>query len=120
MEFLTQNQQRLFADHSAKKSLLRSKYDGSFIDAAGKNVVVIGGGDTGTDCIGTSLRHGCASLTNFELFPRPPDGRADNNPWPAWPRILRTDYGHEEAVSLLAEPTGGRRPPSRCSPLSHA
>jgi len=97
MEFLTYNQQRLFADDDAKKSLLRSKYDDSFIDAAGKNVIVIGGGDTGTDCIGTSLRHRCATMTNFELFPKPPEDRAENNPWPAWPRIYRTDYGHEEA-----------------------
>jgi len=98
MEFLTKNQQRLFADPAAKNSTLISKYDGSFIDATGKNVVVIGGGDTGTDCIGTSLRHGAKSLTNFELFPQPPDDRAESNPWPAWPRIYRTDYGHEEAA----------------------
>jgi len=98
MEFLTKNQNRLFASDDAKKSLLRSKYDGSFIDAAGKNVIVIGGGDTGTDCIGTSLRHRCETLTNFELFPKPPEDRAGNNPWPAWPRIYRTDYGHEEAT----------------------
>ncbi|KAL1528451.1 hypothetical protein AB1Y20_009797 [Prymnesium parvum] len=97
MEFLTKNQQRLFASDDAKRSLLKSKYDGSFIDAEGKNVIVIGGGDTGTDCIGTSLRHGCKTLTNFELFPKPPDERAPSNPWPAWPRIFRTDYGHEEA-----------------------
>ena len=61
-------------------------------------MIVIGGGDTGTDCIGTSLRHGCRSLVNFELFPEPPAERAPNNPWPTWPRILRTDYGHQEAM----------------------
>jgi NADPH-dependent glutamate synthase beta subunit-like oxidoreductase len=100
MDFLTKNQQRLFADPKARGSSaqLVSKYDGSIIDATGKHVIVIGGGDTGTDCIATSLRHGCASLTNFELFPRPPDERASANPWPLWPRILRTDYGHEEAA----------------------
>jgi NAD(P)H-dependent glutamate synthase small subunit len=98
MEFLTKNQQRLFADPASKGSVLTSKYDGSFIDAAGKDVIVIGGGDTGTDCIGTSLRLGANSITNFELFPQPPDDRAETNPWPAWPRILRTDYGHEEAA----------------------
>jgi len=98
MEFLTLNQKRLFANPSDIHNVgLTSKYDGSFISAEGKNVVVIGGGDTGTDCIGTSLRHGCKSLVNFELFPRPPDERASANPWPAWPRIYRTDYGHEEA-----------------------
>jgi len=99
MEFLTATQQRLFAQPTAVQTgQLTSKYDGTFIEAAGKNVVVIGGGDTGTDCIGTSLRHGCASLTNFELFPKPPSARAENNPWPLWPRIHRTDYGHEEAA----------------------
>ena len=58
--------------------------------------IVIGGGDTGTDCIGTSMRHGCKSLVNFELLPQPPAKRAPDNPWPQWPRIFRTDYGHEE------------------------
>jgi glutamate synthase (NADPH/NADH) small chain len=98
MEFLTQNQKRLFADPSNKNTVLTSKYDGFYIDAAGKDVIVIGGGDTGTDCIGTSLRHGAKSITNFELFPRPPDERAESNPWPTWPRIHRVDYGHEEAT----------------------
>merc|ERR1719408_7576 len=98
MEYLTQNQQRLFGDPDAKLSLLKSKYDDTFIDANDKHVIVIGGGDTGTDCIGTSLRHGAKSITNFELFPRPPDERAPSNPWPAWPRIYRVDYGHEEAA----------------------
>jgi len=101
MEFLTKNQQRLFADPSTKHSsdpVLTSKYDGSIIDAVGKDVIVIGGGDTGTDCIATSLRMGAKSITNFELFPQPPDVRAAGNPWPAWPRIYRTDYGHEEAA----------------------
>jgi glutamate synthase (NADPH/NADH) small chain len=59
---------------------------------------VIGGGDTGTDCIGTSLRHGCRSLVNFEILPRPPADRAPDNPWPTWPRIFRVDYGHQEAA----------------------
>jgi NADPH-dependent glutamate synthase beta subunit-like oxidoreductase len=88
MEFLTQN----------TKSLLDSAHsDGAYITAKGKKVVVIGGGDTGTDCIGTSLRHGCSQLINFELMDRPPEDRADDNPWPQWPRIFRVDYGHEEA-----------------------
>lgn len=89
MDFLTAN----------TKSLLDSQHaDGNYISASGKQVIVIGGGDTGTDCIGTSLRHGCRSLVNFELFPRPPADRAPDNPWPTWPRIYRTDYGHEEAA----------------------
>ncbi|CAI5466439.1 unnamed protein product [Closterium sp. Yama58-4] len=88
MEFLAAN----------TKSLLDSGLkDGRFISAEGKKVVVIGGGDTGTDCIGTSLRHGCESLVNLELLPQPPPSRADGNPWPQWPRIFRVDYGHEEA-----------------------
>lgn len=90
MEFLTAN----------TKSLLDSNLaDGNYISAQNKHVVVIGGGDTGTDCIGTSLRHGCRSLVNFELFPKPPGERAPDNPWPTWPRIYRTDYGHQEAAS---------------------
>ena len=88
MDFLTQN----------TRSLLDSGHeDKNFISAKDKDVIVIGGGDTGTDCIGTSLRHGCRSLVNFELFPQPPSERAENNPWPTWPKIFRTDYGHEEA-----------------------
>lgn len=80
------------------KSLLDSNLeDGNYISAKGKNVIVIGGGDTGTDCIGTSVRHGAKNVINFELMPQPPEDRADNNPWPTWPRILRVDYGHQEA-----------------------
>jgi NAD(P)H-dependent glutamate synthase small subunit len=72
--------------------------DGNFISAKDKNVIVIGGGDTGTDCIGTSLRHGCKSMVNFELLPQSPEERADDNPWPLWPLIHRVDYGHEESA----------------------
>ncbi len=89
MEFLTKNTASLL-DSGLK--------DGKHISAHGKKVVVIGGGDTGCDCIGTSLRHGCTQLVNFELLDRPPDDRADDNPWPQWPRIFRSDYGHEEAA----------------------
>jgi glutamate synthase (NADPH/NADH) small chain len=88
MEFLTAN----------TRSLLDSNLeDGNFISAKDKDVIVIGGGDTGTDCIGTSLRHGCRSLVNFELLPKPPAERAADNPWPLWPLIQRVDYGHEES-----------------------
>jgi NAD(P)H-dependent glutamate synthase small subunit len=87
MEFLTAN----------TKSLLDSNLaDGRAVSARDKDVIVIGGGDTGTDCIGTAMRHGCRSLVNFELLARPPDQRAPDNPWPQWPRIFRVDYGHEE------------------------
>ena len=90
MEFLTAN----------TKSLLDSNHeDGAYIDAKGKNVIVIGGGDTGTDCIGTAMRHGCKTLTNFEIVPEPAVERAANNPWPTWPFIFRVDYGHEEAAA---------------------
>ena len=85
--------------HANTKSLLDSNLqDGNYIDAKGKKVVVIGGGDTGTDCIGTSLRHGCESVVNFELMTKPPETRAEGNEWPQWPRIFRVDYGHQEAT----------------------
>ena len=94
MEFLTAN----------TKSLLDSNLeDGNYISAKDKNVIVIGGGDTGTDCIGTSLRHGCKSLVNFELLPKPPAERAPNNPWPLWPHIYRVDYGHAEAAEVYGD-----------------
>lgn len=94
MEFLRKN----------TKSLLDSKLeDGNYISAKDKKVIVIGGGDTGTDCIGTSLRHGCKSLVNFEIMPRPPAERADDNPWPLWPKIYRVDYGHEEATEKFGQ-----------------
>jgi len=86
------------------KSLLDSKLsDGQYINAEGKRVIVIGGGDTGTDCIGTSLRHGCSAMINLELLDQPPTDRAESNPWPEWPLILRTDYGHEEAAARFGK-----------------
>ena len=66
-------------------------------------MIVIGGGDTGTDCIGTSMRHGCKSLVNFELLPKPPKERAPDNPWPQWPKIYRTDYGHQEVAAKFGD-----------------
>jgi glutamate synthase (NADPH/NADH) small chain len=92
MEFLTAN----------TKSLLDSKHaDGNYISAKGKHVIVIGGGDTGTDCVGTSIRHGCKSVTQLEIMPRAPEQRAASNPWPEWPLIFRVDYGQEEAAALF-------------------
>jgi len=86
--------------HKNTKSLLDSKHeDGQFISAAGKDVVVIGGGDTGTDCVGTSVRHECASITQFEIMAKPPEHRAANNPWPEWPKVYKMDYGQEEAAA---------------------
>jgi len=69
----------------------------------GRHVVVIGGGDTGTDCIATLLRQGCSSITNLEILPRPPDSRAEDNPWPQWPRVFKVDYGHEEAAVIKGQ-----------------
>jgi len=89
MEFLTSN----------TRSLLDRHKNGNFISAEGKDVIVIGGGDTGTDCVGTALRHGCKSLVQIEILPRPPMDRAQDNPWPEWPKVYRMDYGQEEAAA---------------------
>ena len=97
MDFLTAN----------TKGLLDGHKNGSFISADGKHVVVIGGGDTGTDCVGTSLRHGCKSLVQVEILPKPPLERAKDNPWPEWPKTYKLDYGQEEAAAHRTV----RRPP---------
>ncbi|KAI9749987.1 MAG: glutamate synthase [NADH] [Chaenotheca gracillima] len=90
--------------HRNTKSLLDSNLqDGEYISAKDKHVVVIGGGDTGNDCIGTSVRHGAKSVTNFELLPQPPPERARDNPWPQWPRIYRVDYGHSEVKTHMGK-----------------
>jgi glutamate synthase (NADPH/NADH) small chain len=89
MDFLTHN----------TRSLLEGSHNGNFISAEGKDVMVIGGGDTGTDCVGTALRQGCKSLVQAEILPRPPQDRAADNPWPEWPKIYRLDYGQEEAAA---------------------
>ena len=86
--------------HANTKSLLDSSHsDGRYISARDKDVIVIGGGDTGTDCVGTSMRHGCRSLVQFEILPQPPETRPADNPWPQWPKIYRLDYGQEEAAA---------------------
>uniref|UniRef100_UPI0005C9C900 glutamate synthase [NADH], amyloplastic isoform X2 n=1 Tax=Fragaria vesca subsp. vesca TaxID=101020 RepID=UPI0005C9C900 len=90
--------------HANTKSLLDSNLEnGNYISAKGKKVVVIGGGDTGTDCIGTSVRHGCTDIVNLELLPQPPQTRAPGNPWPQWPRIFRVDYGHAEVAAKFGK-----------------
>jgi glutamate synthase (NADPH/NADH) small chain len=89
MDFLTAN----------TKAVLDKHKNGSFISAEGKDVVIIGGGDTGTDCVGTSMRHGCKSLVQLEILPQPPLERAANNPWPEWPKVYKMDYGQEEAAA---------------------
>jgi len=87
MEFLTGN----------TKAVLSGRADSPPIDARDKDVVVIGGGDTGTDCVGTSMRQGCRSLVQIEILPRPPMDRTADNPWPEWPKVYKLDYGQEEA-----------------------
>ena len=84
------------------KSLLDSDFeDKKYVDTRGKNVVIIGGGDTGNDCVGTSIRHGCKSVTQIEMMPKAPDTRSASNPWPEWPKICKTDYGQEEAIAVF-------------------
>jgi glutamate synthase (NADPH/NADH) small chain len=90
--------------HANTKSLLDSELlDGNFISAKGKDVIVIGGGDTGTDCVGTAMRHNCRSLVQFEILPKPPDSRAPDNPWPQWPKVYKLDYGQEEAAAKFGK-----------------
>jgi glutamate synthase (NADPH/NADH) small chain len=93
MEFLTAN----------TRSLLDGHRNGNFISAAGKDVIVIGGGDTGTDCVGTAMRHGCKTLLQVEILPKPPMDRAKDNPWPEWPKVYRLDYGQEEAAAKFGD-----------------
>ncbi|KNY28217.1 glutamate synthase subunit beta [Pseudobacteroides cellulosolvens] len=94
MEFLRAN----------TKSLLDSKLeDGNYISAKDKNVIIIGGGDTGTDCVATSIRHGCKNVVQFEIMPEPPKERQPSNPWPEWPKVLKVDYGQEEAIALYGK-----------------
>jgi glutamate synthase (NADPH/NADH) small chain len=84
------------------KSLLDSELkDNKYISTKGKKVVIIGGGDTGNDCVGTSIRHGAASVVQLEMMPKAPDSRAENNPWPEWPKVCKTDYGQEEAIATF-------------------
>jgi glutamate synthase (NADPH/NADH) small chain len=94
MEYLT----------ASTKALLEGRnLNGSSLHARGKDVVVIGGGDTGNDCLGTALRQGCRSIKNFELLPKPPENRTEEFPWPLYPRVLKIDYGHEEAIDRFGE-----------------
>ena len=86
------------------KSLLDSGLkDGRYISAKDKNVIVIGGGDTGNDCVGTSIRLGATAVTQLEMMPKPPIERADDNQWPEWPKVLKTDYGQEEAIAVFGQ-----------------
>ena len=101
VDFLTQTTKALLK--AADESVESLKKQGGYIDAAGKHVVIVGGGDTGNDCIGTVIRHGAKSVTALEMMPKPPVERLASNPWPEWPKTLKTDYGHEEAIFLFGE-----------------
>ena len=90
-----------FLKSTTKSLLTTGLQEGTFISAKDKNVIVIGGGDTGNDCVGTSIRHGAKSVIQLEMMPKLPDERSENNPWPEWPRVCKTDYGQEEAIAVF-------------------
>ncbi|MCR5201459.1 MAG: FAD-dependent oxidoreductase, partial [Saccharofermentans sp.] len=92
VDFLRATTQSLLASNMADTKYISAKY---------KDVIIIGGGDTGNDCVGTCMRHGCKSVTQLEMMPAPPVERAANNPWPEWPKVLKTDYGQEEAAAVF-------------------
>lgn len=96
------------------RSLLNSQFnDREYIDVAGKDVIVVGGGDTGTDCVGTSIRHGCSSIVQFEIMPEASETRKESNPWPEWPVVKKTDYGQEEAIEIF-----GKDPREYCTTIT--
>ncbi|MCR5210713.1 MAG: glutamate synthase subunit beta [Lachnospiraceae bacterium] len=98
VDFLKSTTKALLNGPFVEKSVEELEKNGGFVSAKGKHVVIVGGGDTGNDCIGTCVRHGAASVTALEMMPEPPKERKASNPWPQWPKILKTDYGHEEAA----------------------
>ena len=98
-----------FLRGNTKALLDLSPTEGVYISAKEKDVLIIGGGDTGTDCVATSIRHKCKSATQLEIMPKPSKGRTDDNPWPEWPKVLKVDYGQEEAIAVF-----GRDPREYC------
>ena len=92
-----------FLSSTTRSLLSNNLQDDTYVSAKGKNVVIVGGGDTGNDCVGTSIRHGCASVVQIEMMPCPPQERLDSNPWPEWPKIKKTDYGQEEAIAVFGQ-----------------
>jgi glutamate synthase (NADPH/NADH) small chain len=96
MDFLTANTRNLLGTTGPETSM-------AAFSARGKDVIVIGGGDTGTDCVGTALRHGCRSVTQFEILDKPPVERLPDNPWPEWPKVFKVDYGQEEAIAVYGQ-----------------
>lgn len=104
MEFLHGNTKHLLDSRLQEgNSYQQNGHGGPSLTAAGKDVIVIGGGDTGTDCVGTSMRHGCNSLSQFEILPQPPMERAADNPWPEWPKVYKLDYGQAEAKERFGD-----------------
>ncbi len=101
VDFLTRTTKALMK--AEDRSVGALKKQGGYIDAEGKNVVIVGGGDTGNDCVGTVIRMGAKSVTALEMMPEPPKERTAANPWPEWPKVLKTDYGHEEAISVYGK-----------------
>ncbi len=94
VDFLKSTTKALWANNMQLK-------DGTYISAKDKNVMVIGGGDTGNDCVGTSIRHGAKSVRQLEMMPKAPDSRTETNPWPEWPRVCKTDYGQQESIAVF-------------------
>lgn len=94
VDFLTRNTKSLLDSHFA---------DGQYVNAKDKHVVVVGGGDTGNDCVGTVLRHGCKSVVQLEMMPKAPDERSADNPWPEYPKTCKTDYGQQEAIAVFGQ-----------------
>ena len=90
-----------FLKETTRALLDNGLQEGTYPSARGKHVVIVGGGDTGNDCVGTCIRHGCESVTQLEMMPKAPDSRRENNPWPEWPRVCKTDYGQEEAIAVF-------------------
>ena len=90
-----------FLKETTRALLDNGLQEGTYPSARGKHVVIVGGGDTGNDCVGTCIRHGCESVTQLEMMPKAPDSRGENNPWPEWPRVCKTDYGQEEAIAVF-------------------
>ncbi len=103
VDFLKSTTKALLKHSSAKRTVEELEAGGGYISAKNKHVVIVGGGDTGNDCIGTCIRHGAKSVTALEMMPKPPVERAAGNPWPQWPKVLKTDYGHEEAAFVYGQ-----------------
>ena len=102
VDFLKSTTKALWADAGQAEAKLPGQMKkGSYVSAEGRHVLVIGGGDTGNDCVGTAIRHGAKSVLQLEMMPKAPDTRAEGNPWPEWPKVCKTDYGQQEAIAVF-------------------